>query len=564
MQVHSIMYWLAASPGRYRAVVWAALALLIVSVVRAWIKDWRDKEARHSKFSCLFFGVCVLLVLYAGRWPVFFMGDLWNMDECQMMAGALTLLKHPIFYHSVDGTTTGPLNDYVLLLPALFGAPINFMTARIVGVLLLATSLLALYYAFRQSVTESVARTAILPAVLFFSFATYWDFVHYTSEHAPMALLCLGLAALCAGMARGPGSQGRTTGLVLAGLFLGCAPFAKLQVAPMSAWLVLFTCGRVLWSSEGTRATRRQDLGALGLGLLSYPLAVAALLLAFGAFGDFWQSYVVNNISYAQETWSRVGYFDFVLRTNESEWRAFTGTFGFILTSLPIAMRFRTGGLRLLLLFAGWVLSTWLSYVLAKRTLTHYLVLMVVPLSALAGAMLARQYELLWFPERRKAFFCQYLALFVALCLMPQVVFWTLQPNPYVAAVSRYRDNITSPVARQIQAFARPDEAMSVWGWMPLYYVQTGMHQATREGHTDRQIQPGPQQVYYRQRYLKDFSTSQPPVFLDAVGPGNFGFQDRERYGHEIFPELAALIARHYTQVNDIEGVRIYVRNDRL
>jgi hypothetical protein len=34
---------------------------------------------------------------------------------------------------------------------------------------------------------------------------------------------------------------------------------------------------------------------------------------------------------------------------------------------------------------------------------------------------------------------------------------------------------------------------------------------------------------------------------------------------HEIiFPKLADYIRAHYTQVGEVQGVRIYVRNDRL
>jgi hypothetical protein len=41
-------------------------------------------------------------------------------------------------------------------------------------------------------------------------------------------------------------------------------------------------------------------------------------------------------------------------------------------------------------------------------------------------------------------------------------------------------------------------------------------------------------------------------------------FQSRSVAHDAIFPELAAYIRAHYTLVSDLQGSRIYVRNDRL
>jgi hypothetical protein len=52
-------------------------------------------------------------------------------------------------------------------------------------------------------------------------------------------------------------------------------------------------------------------------------------------------------------------------------------------------------------------------------------------------------------------------------------------------------------------------------------------------------------------------------VFADAVGPGGFAFTDRDR-AHECFPPLRDWVRGHYTQIADLDGTRLYVRNDRL
>jgi hypothetical protein len=78
-----------------------------------------------------------------------------------------------------------------------------------------------------------------------------------------------------------------------------------------------------------------------------------------------------------------------------------------------------------------------------------------------------------------------------------------------------------------------------------------------------RQIEPHPRRDYYRARFLRDLFRARPPVFIDAVGVGNFVYEDRTEYGHETFPELRDYINQNYYLVRDLNGTRIYLRNDR-
>ena len=86
------------------------------------------------------------------------------------------------------------------------------------------------------------------------------------------------------------------------------------------------------------------------------------------------------------------------------------------------------------------------------------------------------------------------------------------------------------------------------------------------QGFTRKQVQlrAGPQQAYYRDRYLSDLRRNSPPVFLDAVGPADFWPKERTEYGNEAWPELNRWLRANYRQVDDRDGIRIYVRRDRL
>jgi hypothetical protein len=78
------------------------------------------------------------------------------------------------------------------------------------------------------------------------------------------------------------------------------------------------------------------------------------------------------------------------------------------------------------------------------------------------------------------------------------------------------------------------------------------------------QIDGAPYRPYFQQVYLADLERSRPPVFVDAVGPGNFCYTDRTVAGYETFADLHALIERNYRQVAELEGTRVFVRADRL
>jgi len=119
--------------------------------------------------------------------------------------------------------------------------------------------------------------------------------------------------------------------------------------------------------------------------------------------------------------------------------------------------------------------------------------------------------------------------------------------------------NKKSEVAKTISEYAQANERMAVWGWMNRYYVETGLIQGTRESHSLRQISKSKQQDYYLKRYVSDLLQNRPVVFVDAVGPKSFYFNERSTQGHEKFPIVRAVIEERYTLVAGIDGVRIYV-----
>src|SRR5205823_7891948 len=101
---------------------------------------------------------------------------------------------------------------------------------------------------------------------------------------------------------------------------------------------------------------------------------------------------------------------------------------------------------------------------------------------------------------------------------------------------------------------------VAIWGSSPELYVQTGTIMATRYG----QMGPIPAEhfrEYYEGIIMGDLERHRPAVFVDAVHPGAFNFNNRATQGHEAFSALAAFVRRNFQFKEEIGGVRFFVAN---
>ena len=194
-----MLEWFDSHPALYWTLAWSGLALLLVAglgpVVAALGGEKIELATRRLWPRWVFLAV-MTLTFFAFRWPLFFVGEELNPDESQLIAGGITLQSDPIYWRSVDGSTHGPLDTYPLLAVRLVGLPINYGTARLTGSLMLLGAIALLYLALTRYFGEALGRLGCLPAFCFFAFSTFWDFVHYSSEHAPLFLDALGATLL--------------------------------------------------------------------------------------------------------------------------------------------------------------------------------------------------------------------------------------------------------------------------------------------------------------------------------------------------------------------------------
>ena len=572
-----LLTWLDSSPAHYWSVAWTAFGSVLAVAILALFFPRERAWWQHP----LLFSVAMLMVLLAFRWPVLLDNRQYpDPDESQMIAGALTLRHDPVFWRSVDGTTYGPLVEWPLLAALFLRGSLDFTAARFVTVFLLWIELTCVWLIFRHLFKASVAGVLVLPLLAVHSFPHIWSFVAYCTEHVPSALLTVGCWALMTAWRTSGDGTPNLRRLFVAGLFFGAIPFAKLQGAPIAAagviaglWLLL-TDSNLNW-----RQRHRPVLMFIG-GVTTVPALIVAFSLVFGVWGVFFGCYILDNLRNAGGNlfppdrsfgWTEAprmllelgraiaGFNEFTL------WMAGFGAFG-----LLFVRRFSRSNRRFAIASLAILLSSVFAAMARGRPYLHYLQLLILPVGLMsglvAGALLTGADQTGSAARRCLDPTRVVLACVFLLCgLGPQIRWRIGEPQPFVGQFTATRGALAqSEVSREILRHANPGERLGMWGWMPTFWAETGLIQATRDGNDSRQIEPHAERDYYRARFLRDLVRSRPPVFIDAVGPGNFVYEDRAQDAHETFPDLRDHIANNYHLVRDVEGSRVYVRNDRL
>ena len=94
------------------------------------------------------------------RLPVVVVNKPFNLDESVFLVGAMTLAQDAIYWESVDGCTSGPLNFYIItFFCEVFNQPYDYISARIIGIILILGSILFYFLAIRTFFSTSIAST---------------------------------------------------------------------------------------------------------------------------------------------------------------------------------------------------------------------------------------------------------------------------------------------------------------------------------------------------------------------------------------------------------------------
>lgn len=580
--VEHVVTWFAVSISRYliaAAVSMGTVVALSLFAAITWYRNTSKTSVGNTwMHHPLFFVGAMAATLFAFRWPILLFPCEIQPDESMMIAEAMKYLRDDFIpWRSVDSGTHGPLNAYVLMLPALLGMKLDYASARMVGLFCIAGTLLFSYLTLRTVVNDALAKIAVLPLFMFYCFTCYFDFVHYSSEHVPVLLL----AAAVYFLTRIVLSYEVRTDIFLAGLLLGAVPFAKLQAAPVAA-LLLLSGGCVLYAKNKALCIHpARPLVLYCSGAVLVPIIIIVMLIYGNAFHDFWNTYILNGIYYMNMDKYRIPFAVLLHNFAQMDFLHYIVSNALVLLSAGIAAMAYAVPPRQIIktaLTATLYLLPCMYIVFGpKRDFAHYLLFLVQPVALMTGLIMGKiAHEL---SERNRM---NVSGAIVVVGFLSIILFQVPKEGKYYDDISaRMRDakeyfapdpwRVIAPeesvITSMVLKKAQPVDKMAIWGSSARFFVSTGLVPGTRDMIVLNQMEESPLQDYFRNRFLVDLKAAKPKIFMDSVSSFSTTHQENDKYGHETFAELADHIGKYYTLVGSYEvkpgdSLRIYARNE--
>ena len=575
-----------------------------------------DRAAKILSSRWLFFAAIAATLLLC-RYPTLVDYQL-NPDEGEFLSAAHKLFYEGNYFDSVDCGTSGPLNIYPLMLPAIFGFSPDYASSRVLVLLIAISAIYIFYRTIRLLAPDSVARIAILPLAGALAVFEHPNLVHYSSEQIPILLVSLALY-LAVRVLHDPAAH--RIPLFLLGFLASAAFFSKMQSLP----IVGLTGAVALAYTYASGNARKfwQPAVLFIAGMLPLQLLNLAMCLAAGVWTNFTISYIVSNQRYADLGSNFItelpGLINYFLATPEVAYFLFSflaicACYGILalrndragerkdLWLMAVMSAIVIGTLMatllhadaaaisayLVLIAASMVLMSFLltyeqgpfgtdpvrwfgllsavaagaaifSIYRPHRQFPHYLFFLFLPVSAVMAWMLIRQAKE---PSADHSRFARlaFPLLFAVLALANATFLWgSRDPHRFRTMAATIRQ----PEGDFIRSLTSPNGQIFVWGWTPDPYLGSGRVSATRDLNLFYQfLAPEEITTYYRHRLLEDLSHNPPELIVDAIGTDSWAFEDNAIYGLNQVPEIARFVNDFYRHVADAYGERFFLRAD--
>ena len=569
------------------------------------------------------FFVSIALCLIVCRFPVLLANEI-NPDETFFIAAAEKLFKDPVFFRAVDFVTSGPINVYPVMLPALFGISPDYVSTRLIALVIIFASIYVIYRTLALLADDATARVAVLPAAGAFAVLKRGDLLPYSSEHVSFLLLSLALYICVRTFQRPQAHAWKVAGL---GLLTAAAFLAKMQAVPILGCVAAVAIAYVHAGGHAGRWWRPALL--FGAGVAPLLLANAIVCALAGVWRDFWMEYIVGNYyyveshgtltsellrfadwasgmteirllvssllavlaAYAYQKHRRAGTGDEPLFLQTAvvggtaavagNWLLLTAGGAVVSYAGMIAMLVLPGSFLLLYWKAGWELGSvkWFGFLTAgvlaaaataayvpHRRYGHYLLLLVLPLSiASAWPVLAASASAESGVDNKEEDLSERRHSRAPFLLVFAALTLACQlvelGSPDFMAFAAVPTSVRAPESDLIEALTHPQGKITVWGWNGQPYVGAGRVSAMKDLIAGQLFVDNPEvRAYYREAYLRGIRRARPELFVDATENPRGPFDRRNRF--EVIPELKSFIQSNYVHVLDAYKERFYIRRD--
>ncbi|RFS17676.1 hypothetical protein [Emticicia sp. C21] len=529
---------------------WAVCNILLVtSALLSFYPLLKNPSEKLKLYAYVLLSV-FLVTFVVFRLPVVVYNIPLNPDESVFIVGAMTLAENPVYWESVDGCTSGPFSFYAITaFCEIFRQPYDYVSARIVGLLLMLGSLILNFFTLRKFFSTTSAAISSFCVVAFLSTTRHHDFVHFGSEHLPIFLLSI-IGLLYALMAKN--TELKKEHLFWFGFVAGMVPFAKLQAAPISMMIGITTYWLIY---QKKKQQFSPYFGVLTAGGLCVPLLLVASGISLGFLDDFWLFYIKNNLGYG----SNVSILEGVIRSFSDPLNIFTKiilVLSIFIIAHKVLYKKEVKLTPISLFILVFVASSLFSVFKPGFMFHHYLLLLVFPTSLLFGYFIK---ELLGLPNLH----LRKLSIGAILTVILSFTLSVNAKNEFVTVNPTKRSMAISPISQEILKYSLPNEPLVIWGESGRYYLESKRTQGIRWSHTYWGMYSAKQRKLFRQEYVKQFQMILAPVFIDTHAKEG-SFIVRKDCGYETIPELKRVIDEKYHFLAEIDQQRIYVRNDRI
>ena len=470
----------------------------------------------------------------------------YNVDESTWIANALAVRAEPDrAYALLNYTTARPLTVGPLLLIGALGLPIDYISIKVMSLLFIGLTLLLTFATLRTLTTPRLALLFNFPLLAFYLTVRFDDFIAYNSEQVCAVVIVAGVWLY----ARIAQKRGRPWQVALVGFGLGLLPFVKFQAIPgglVVAGLCLFALVR--------QQRVRESLGLIAAGLTPLLVTVGYCLLT-DQLTILIRSYFLYYVNYSSE-YSSLSMQERLSPRNVLYYYRRQYTFAAYWFGLVVAMGIglwqgRRRSVRWpaeTLFFVGlWAISIYAT-IQAGTYYEHYQILTLVPHTLLAAVLV--------YPVVKNEPTTGGLPV-LAFVLAGLVITFFARTKPFERG---YEPPLPydAEVIRFIRRECRPTDRILIWGWADRYYVGTQMAPASRYVNSVFQMKPNGQQAYYTAQYLIDLQQHRPALFIDAVAPRQFTYDNPQLVAHERFPAINQYVKQNYRLVFERQGLRAY------